>query len=94
MRNEDLNPEMAALVEYETQRQIMEVYDGLYYDFVNRPKDIWEDERMPGRIEIETLEEMMQIYSDHEQYEKCATVKGWIDAIQTSKGLLAIKHLL
>jgi hypothetical protein len=93
--NEDfLDPHIAALIEEETKRQIMEVYDGLYYDFIMRPKDLWEDEKIAKKIEIETLEEMVQIYSDHEQYEKCATVQSWIDSIETSKGLLAIKQLL
>jgi hypothetical protein len=93
MKHEALDSQIA-LIEQETRRQILAVYDGLYYDFINRPAEVWEEEAIAERIEIETLEEMVSLYSASEQFEKCAVVQKWIDAIETSKGLLAIKQLL
>lgn len=84
---------MNSLIDYgelETQRQIREVYDALYFELFLQPSDMWSNPAFVKSItddRLETMQDMLNIYLEHEDFCKCHYVTKWIQTILYTKSL-------
>jgi hypothetical protein len=77
--------ELQLVCDKETQRQIRKVYDELYEYLLIQPLQIWETDTLCEAMDddrLETMQEMLQMYTETEDFSKCKMVHLWMSLLK------------